>query len=868
MLKKVTYILLFVPSLIFAQYPFQDSNLSTEDRVEDLIGRLSTDEKIDQLMNDAPAIERLGIPKYNWWNESLHGVARAGYATVFPQSISIAASWNRDLVYDVATAISDEARAKYHEYQRRDQHDIYQGLTMWSPNINIFRDPRWGRGHETYGEDPFLTGQLGMNYVKGLQGDNDKYFKVVATAKHYAVHSGPEVSRHVFDANPSQRDLWETYLPAFRTLVKEGNVQSVMTAYNRIWGEPASSNTYLFKVLRDYWGFDGYVVSDCGAINDIWEDHKASKNATTASALALEKGTDLNCGDTYKALKQAVKEEEISEEKIDIALRRLFTARFKLGMFDNNTEVPYAQIPYAQVNNSTHQALARKAARESVVLLKNENQILPISKDINRVAVIGPNADNVQSLWGNYNGTPKNAVTILQGIKNKLSPEVEILYEEGTPIASEIPSMSTIPSIYFENSEGKQGLDAFYYDNKDWEGEALFSRIDDNIDFIWDINPPDPRLALQNYSVKWEGFIKVPDSGTYYFSDWGKPYLDFKIGDTIGGGKHKHHPSLNPKEIKLQAGKKYPITVRYSNLYGNAEASMKWSRPNSSSKANAIKIAEQSDIVVLALGLNERLEGEEMSVEVEGFSRGDRTSLDLPKNQVDLMKAIVATGKPVVLVLINGSALSINYAKENIGGILTAGYPGEQGGNAVADVLFGDYNPAGRLPVTYYKSTDQLPDFEDYDMEGRTYRYFEDEPLYNFGHGLSYTRFKYSDLKITNIDIQKELTFSVKVTNTGDYNGDEVLQLYFKDEKASTPRPIVQLAAFKRIHLKKGESKEVNLSVNPRQLAMINANDELVIEPGWFSIYVGGKLPEIGKNLDEFLKDRFRIKGKEVNFDY
>ena len=342
MLRKVTYILLFVPSLIFAQYPFQDSNLSTEDRVEDLIGRLSTDEKIDQLMNDAPAIERLGIPKYNWWNESLHGVARAGYATVFPQSISIAASWNKDLVYDVATAISDEARAKYHEYQRRDQHDIYQGLTMWSPNINIFRDPRWGRGHETYGEDPFLIGQLGMNYVKGLQGDNDKYFKVVATAKHYAVHSGPEVSRHVFNANPSQRDLWETYLPAFRTLVKEGNVQSVMTAYNRIWGEPASSNTYLFKVLRDYWGFDGYVVSDCGAINDIWEDHKASKNAATASALALEKGTDLNCGDTYKALKQAVKDGDISEEKIDIALRRLFTARFKLGMFDNNAEVPYA----------------------------------------------------------------------------------------------------------------------------------------------------------------------------------------------------------------------------------------------------------------------------------------------------------------------------------------------------------------------------------------------------------------------------------------------------------------------------------------------------------------------------------------------
>ncbi|HMR17584.1 MAG TPA: glycoside hydrolase family 3 N-terminal domain-containing protein, partial [Mariniflexile sp.] len=427
-MKKGRFLLffLFAFAIINAQnvFLFKNSELSPEARVNDLISRLTIQEKIEQLMSDAPAIDRLDIPKYNWWNEALHGVARSGYATVFPQSITIAASWNTDLLYQVASVISDEARAKHHEYLKRGQHDIYQGLTLWSPNINIARDPRWGRGHETYGEDPFLTSQLGLQFVKGLQGNDPTYLKTVATAKHFAVHSGPEYLRHEFNASISKQDLWETYLPAFRTLVKEGKVYSVMTAYNRVNGKAASASNELYDILRNKWGFDGYVVSDCGAIADIWKTHKLTSNAPSASALALKTGCDLNCGSSYQFLNEAIKEGLITENDLNIAIKRLFLARIKLGMFDNPEKVPYAKIPFSVNDNSSHSHLARKAAQESMVLLKNENNLLPLSKDIKTIAVIGPNADNIQSLWGNYSGIPNNPVTILQGIKNKLSPKV------------------------------------------------------------------------------------------------------------------------------------------------------------------------------------------------------------------------------------------------------------------------------------------------------------------------------------------------------------------------------------------------------------------------------------------------------------
>jgi beta-glucosidase len=865
---RLMFMLNFLALNTFAQekFPFNNSALTTEQRVNDLLSRMTVDEKISQLMDSSPAIDRLGVPEYNWWNESLHGVARAGYATVFPQSISIASSWDRQLIFDVASAISDEARAKHHEYLRRGQHGMYQGLTFWSPNVNIFRDPRWGRGHETYGEDPFLTGQLGLKYVTGLQGTNEKYFKVIATAKHYAVHSGPEPSRHLFNAETSDVDLYETYLPAFRTLVKEGHVYSVMGAYNRFRGESASASPFLFNILRNDWGFKGYIVSDCGAVTDIWKYHKITADAASASALAVKTGLDLECGSSYKSLKEALDRKLLTEADIDITLKRLFTARFKLGMFDPEEIVPYAQIPYSVNNNPAHDYLARVASQKSIVLLKNQGNTLPLSKNIKTVAVIGPNANDVQSLWGNYSGIPSNPITVLKGIRNKLEPNAKVLYAKGTDLAKGVPAMNAIPSVYLQNENGIQGLTAEYFDNSKWDGKPLFTRIDDNIDFHWDMDTPDPRLKMGNYSVRWTGYIVAPKTGTYNISEWSKPFMTIEIetGKT-SGGKNNHHPRIRPQKIELEAGKKYKIEVKYQNFYGDAIAQLLWAEPEEDILKEAVQTASQADAVVLVLGLNERLEGEEMKVEADGFEGGDRTSLNLPANQEELMKAMIATGKPVILVLINGSALSINWANDNVPAILTAGYPGQQGGNAIADVLFGDYNPAGRLPVTYYKSVDQLPAFENYDMKGRTYRYFEKKPLYPFGFGLSYTKFKYSNLKLPeNVTSEKDFEVLVDVTNTGERDGEEVVELYLKDEKASTPRPIVQLEGFERIHLKKGETKTVRFTINPRQLSLINKRGQRVVEPGWFTVSVGGKQPDGSADNQN---GRFNITGKTLSME-
>ena len=862
---RLVFMLNFLALNTFAQenFAFKNPNLTTKQRVDDLVSRMSIDEKISQLMDSSPAIERLGVPEYNWWNESLHGVARAGYATVFPQSISIASSWDRQLIFDVANVISDEARAKHHEYLRRGQHGMYQGLTFWSPNVNIFRDPRWGRGHETYGEDPFLTGQLGLKYVNGLQGTDEKYLKVIATAKHYAVHSGPEPSRHLFNAETSDIDLYETYLPAFRTLVKEGHVYSVMGAYNRFRGESCSASPFLFNILRNVWGFDGYIVSDCGAVTDIWKYHKITGDAATASALALKDGLDLECGSSFKSLKEAIDRKLISETDIDIAVKRLLTARFKLGMFDPEEIVPYAQIPYSVNNNSAHDWLARVASQKSIVLLKNQNNTLPLSRDIKTVAVIGPNADDIQSLWGNYSGVPSNPITVLKGIQNKLEPNAKVLYAKGTDLAKGVPAMKVIPSIYLQNENGIQGLTGEYFNNTEWQGKPLFTRIDDTIDFHWDIDTPDPRLKMGNYSVKWTGYIVAPKTGLYNISEWSKPFMTIEIetGKT-SGGKNNHHPRIRPQKIELEAGKKYKITVKYQNFYGDAIAQLLWAEPQGNVLQEAVQVAGQADAIVLVLGLNERLEGEEMKVEADGFEGGDRTSLDLPANQEELMKAMTATGKPVILVLINGSALSINWANDHVPAILTAGYPGQQGGNAIADVLFGDYNPAGRLPVTYYKSTEQLPAFENYDMKGRTYRYFQQKPLYPFGFGLSYTKFKYSNLKLpANVTPEKDFEILVDVTNIGERDGDEVVELYLKDEKASTPRPILQLEGFERVNLKKGETKTVRFTITPRQLSLINKKGQRVIEPGWFTISVGGKQPD---GSEDTQSGRFNVTGKTV----
>jgi len=865
-------LLLLCPLLGISQtrFQFQNTNLSVEERVESLLSEMTTEEKMQQMLYTSPAIPRLGIPEYNWWNECLHGVARAGYATVFPQSISIAASWDTDLIHNVASVISDEARAKHHEFARRGLRKIYQGLTFWSPNINIFRDPRWGRGHETYGEDPFLTGQMGAQFVKGLQGDDPNYLKVVATAKHFAVHSGPEPSRHIFDAKVSERDLRETYLPAFRTLVVDGGVYSIMGAYNRFRGEACCASPFLSGILRNEWGFKGYIVSDCWAIADIWQYHKIAKDEAEAAAMAVKTGTDLECGNTYKALPEALKRGLITEKDLDVCVGRLMTARMKLGMFDPDEKVAYAQIPFSVNDNPAHDQLARVAAQKSIVLLKNANHTLPLKKNLSKVAVIGPNADEIESLWGNYNGIPSHPVTVLQGIKNKIAPQTEVLYAQGSELADGISKLVPIPSIYLETEDGKQGAFGEYFANNKLEGQPLFTRVDDNVDFYWESGSPDPRLPVDNYSIRWTTYLKVPQTGDYEIGIWSMP--NFKIycdGKEILGGDNEHHAFHSQKKLTLETGKKYKLVFDYRNYHGDGTASLLWSTPNPNMLQEAVETAKKADAVVLVLGLNQRLEGEEMPIQVDGFKGGDRTHLNLPKTQEMLMEAIKATGKPVVLVLLNGSALSVNYAAENMDAILTAGYPGQEGGNAVADVLFGDYNPAGRLPVTYYKSVDQLPAFENYDMEGRTYRYFRQTPLYPFGFGLSYTTFSYSDLNLAKeAKMGENITVSVKVTNTGDRDGEEVVQLYLTDEKASTPRPIRSLEGFKRIVLKKGESQVISFTLEPRQLSMINNKDKQVVEPGYFTIAVGGEQPGFtGAAKAETtgtLTGRIKVTGKEL----
>jgi len=565
-------------------FDFLDYNLPVEERIDILVSQMTLQEKIDQMIFNAPAIPRLGVPEYNWWNESLHGVARAGYATVFPQSITIAGSWDKNLMLRVATAISDEARAKHHDFERRGKRGIYQGLTFWSPNINIFRDPRWGRGHETYGEDPYLTGQMGLQFVKGLQGDDPRYLKTVATAKHYAVHSGPEPLRHEFNALVNERDLRETYLPAFHTLVENGDVYSVMCAYNQFKGFPCCANDYLNSILRKEWGFNGYVVSDCWAISDFFRFQNFSADAAEASAAAVKGGTDLNCGNSYPHLTKAVENGLIGETDIDVAVRRLMTARFKLGMFDPEEVVPYAQIPFSVNTSDEHSKLALEAAQKSIVLLKNESlpgqegNILPLSKNIKTLAVIGPNADNWEALIGNYNGIPKNPVTVLGGLKNKLK-NTEILFAEGSHLAEGVSNLHPIQGEFLLTENGESGVVGEYFDNAKLEGEPVFTRIDKNIDFYWEAGAPSPVLPDDDFSIRWTGYLVPPVSGTYQIGSWGMPTFDIWLeGENILRFNSEHHAAHHEKAVELEAGKKYKFVYEYKNWHGDGDARLLWGR--------------------------------------------------------------------------------------------------------------------------------------------------------------------------------------------------------------------------------------------------------------------------------------------------
>ena len=847
--------LLSLPLSLAKQQPaplYKNPALPIEQRVNDLVSRMTLEEKISQMMNGAAAIERLGVPDYEWWNEGLHGVARAGYATVFPQAIGLAATWNTDLMYQVADVISTEARAKHHEFDRKGDHGRYKGLTFWSPNINIFRDPRWGRGQETYGEDPYLTARMGVAFVKGLQGNDPKYLKVVATPKHYAVHSGPEPERHSFDAKAVERDMQETYLPAFYATVVEAGAQSVMCAYNRTNGEPCCTSKPLNDLLRKQWGFNGYIVSDCGAIDDIYLRHKYVKTEAEASALAVKAGTDLTCGREYKSLVQAVKDGLIKEAEIDVAVKRLMTARFKLGMFDPPEMVPYARIPFSENASEAHRQLSLRAARESLVLLKNQNNTLPLKKDLKTIAVIGPSADNLGVLLGNYNGQPTKYVTPLAGIQAKVSANTKVLYSPALYAPGVV--VEPIPTSVLSNNG--PGLRAEYFNNRELKGTPALVRNDSQVNFEWGAMSPGQGVPEDNFSVRWTGKLQAPESGTYQIGFAGNGGMRLVIDNqtVVEELTNRRTRSLN-KDITLEAGRSYDIRLEYfenGNQYSAAK--LNWAPPSGDKRLreDALEKSRQADAVVMVLGITPSVEGEEMDVKVDGFRGGDRTEIGLPKPQEDLIKEVQALGKPVVVVLLGGSALAVNWANDNVPAILDAWYPGEEGGTAVADVIFGDYNPAGRLPVTFYKSVSQLPDFTDYNMQGRTYRYFKGEPLYPFGFGLSYTTFKYEGLKFSTSNVRsgQPVDVSVTVTNAGTRAGDEVVQLYISDVSASVPVAIRSLAGVKRLSLKPGEKQTVSFTIKPEQMSVIDNNGKRVIEPGDFLVSVGGKQPGFTGSAD------------------
>ena len=849
---------------------YKDPRQPLEKRVDDLVSRMTLEEKASQMVNNAPAIERLGVPAYEWWNEALHGVARAGIATVFPQAIGLAATWNEDLIREVADVVSTEARAKHHEAVRNNDFGRYKGLTFWSPNINIFRDPRWGRGQETWGEDPYLTGRLGMAFVKGLQGNDPTYYKVIATAKHYAVHSGPEPDRHTFDAIASERDLRETYPPAFRDLLTESNVAGVMCAYNRLNGQPACASDKLRDILLKEWKFKGHVVSDCGAIDDIYIRHKYVPTVEQASALGVKGATDLSCGNEYKSLVQAVRSGLITESEIDVSVKNLMRMRFKLGMFDPPEMVKYARIPYSENDKPAHHQLSLKAAQESIVLLKNQNNTLPLKKDIRTIAVIGPNANDKEVLLGNYNGQPSVSFTAVDGIQNKVSPQTKVLYSQGMfptgvvflPVEEAVLSNGSTP-----------GLKGEYFNNSEFKGEPALVRNDPTVDFNWGPQRPANGVNEDNFSVRWTGKLTATETGRYTLGWRSNGPIRIFVDGALYLEETSNQRTRNVlKNFDFTAGRSYDIRIEYQeNANHFASAKFVWAAPAKQAqlRADAIDKAKQSDAVVMVMGLSPSIEGEEMDVNIEGFKGGDRTDIVLPKPQEQLIKDIQALGKPVVLVLMGGSAIAVNWASENTPAILQTWYPGQFGGTAIADVLFGDYNPAGRLPVTFYKSVDQLPPFDDYKMEGHTYRYFRGDSLYPFGYGLSFTKFAYSNLKLVKkVEAGAPVRLSAVVQNTGTVAGDEVVQLYVTDAAASVPVAIRSLAGIDRINLKPGEKRTVSFTVTPRQMSVIDNNGKRIIEPGDFEISVGGKQPGFTGSADAqtsgSVSGKFTVTGKAL----
>lgn len=852
-MKKLIFFLFLVSSfrLSAQNEPFRNPALSCQERASDLLKRLSLEEKVELMKNASSGVSRLGIKPYEWWNEALHGVARAGLATVFPQAIGLAASFDADAVEQTFTMVSDEARAKYHKAQQESDFRRYRGLTFWTPNVNIFRDPRWGRGQETYGEDPFLTAQLGMAVVRGLQGpDTARYIKTDACAKHFAVHSGPEWNRHSFNAgNIDPRDLWETYLPAFKSLVTEAGVREVMCAYNRFEGEPCcGSNRLLTRILREQWGYKHIVVSDCNAINDFFMKgkHETHLDSAHASASAVENGTDLECGRIFGSLTSAVEKGLISGERIDESLLRLLIARFELGNMDPDSIVPWSKIPYQVVASTHHRAQALEMARKSMVLLKN-NGILPLSKQGLRITVMGPNADDSIMQWGNYCGTPASTVTILEGIRQKAGA---VQYVKGC----EITHNKVFDSFFarLKTIGGEAGMNVRYWNNSIWEGEPVAEQVlvapvfqDAGGATVFA-----PGVNLTGFSARYETVFLPEKSGEISLLLAGynnQLTVDGKIMLKFWPETTRFKDQANRTcRIQVEKGKPYSICIDFYQMSGDAHMEFDLGEYRDVPLNQVVESVKDADIILFAGGISPRYEGESMKVDYPGFKGGDRTDIELPGIQREILQQLKSAGKKVVLINCSGSAMALVPESESCDAILQAWYPGEEGGTAVADVLFGDYNPAGRLPVTFYRSISQLPDYEDYSMKGRTYRFFEGDPLYPFGFGLSYTSFKYGQPRLDkdNITITETISLVVPVTNTGKLDGEEVVQVYLK-KVGDQDGPLKTLRAFRRVPVASGETVEVRFVLSEKELEWWNPSvGSMQVQPGSYRIYSGGSSDE------------------------
>lgn len=850
-MKRIIFVLALIlgavhNSMAQYQYMFQDPSKSVQERAANIVSLLTLDEKISQMMNDAPAIDRLGIPAYNWWNECLHGVARSPYrVTSFPQAIGMAATWNTDALLRMAQYASDEGRAIYNDASSKGKTGIYQGLTFWSPNVNIFRDPRWGRGQETYGEDPYLTSQLGVAFVHGLQGDDPRYLKTSACAKHYAVHSGPEWNRSFFNAEVSNQDLWDTYLPAFQKLITDAKVSGVMCAYNAFSGQPCCGNDLLMMdILRNKWAFTGYVTSDCGGINHFHMRHKTHPDKQSAAADAVLHGTDCECSSNgaYHALNLAVAEGLIKEEQIDISLQRLFEIRLRLGMFDPIEMVPYSSITTDVLECDNHKAHALKMAQESMVLLKNEDNLLPLDKKrIKKIAVVGPNALSETVMLGNYFGLPTDTWSVMEGLKQKLGNAVEIVYEPGCGYVDNRVFRSVWEADCF-SYEGELGLRAEYFTNPSLKGEPQLIRMERNINFQHgDGEYIADGIAASQMSVRYSADYIPKQDGEMSFSlsgdDGYRLYIDGKLCIDSKNGDPYY-------TFKVEKGKTHKVVIEYWQYADVCELRFETGRMWHADARETAQAVKDADVILFAGGISAALEGEAMTVHAEGFNGGDRVSIALPAVQTALLKELKATGKPVVFIMLTGSAIAAEWEAENLPAIVNAWYPGQAGGLAIADMLFGDYNPAGRLPVTFYKSETDLPDFEDYSMDNRTYRYFKGDVRYPFGYGLSYTSFAYDKMHVSKTDCGYKV--EVEVKNVGTRDGDEVVQLYVSNQNKKFRTPIRSLKGFKRINLAANESRKVCFELTSEDLMLVDLNGYYVPMEGELSISIGGGQPLAG----------------------